>query len=150
MENFEFEPVPQVSNHPVLTNLRRQIELLEKENTAFRLENDLYRNERDRLYVEHEKDVENVRMILLDALTAEQRDYVDVSILAKSIADVLGISLLKEITVSIPLTIEATMLVPADFDIDDLQLTDVGMDAFNTEVEDFNVQSWDVGDIEEM
>jgi len=138
------------NQHPVLTNLRRQIELLEKENTAFRLENDLYRNERDRLYVEHEQDVENVRMILLDALTAEQRDYVDVSILANSIADVLGISLLKEITVSIPLTVEATMMVPADFDIDDLQITDVGMDAFNTEVDDFNVQSWDVGDIEEM
>jgi len=138
------------SQHPVLTNLRRQIEILENENKAFRLENDLFRNERDRLYVEHEQDVENVRMILLDALTAEQRDYVDVSILANSIADVLGISLLKEITVSIPLTVEATMMVPADFDIDDLQITDVGMDAFNTEVDDFNVQSWDVGDIEEM
>lgn len=138
------------NQHPVLTNLRRQIELLEKENTAFRLENDLYRNERDRLYVDHEHDVENVRMILLDALTAEQRDYVDVNILANSIADVLGISLLKEITVSIPLTVEATMLVPADFDIDDLQITDVGMDSDNIDVEEFNVQSWDVGTIEEM
>lgn len=131
------------SQHPALTNLRRQIQLLELDNATLR-------SEVGRLSVDHETDVENVRMILLDALTAEQRDYVDVNILANSIADVLGISLLKEITVSIPLTIEATMLVPADFDIDDLQLTAVEVEAFNTEVEDFTVQSWDVGDIEEM
>ena len=52
--------------------------------------------------------------------------------------------------VSIPLTIEATMLVPVDFDIDDLQIHDVGCDVWNSDVDDFNVQSWDVGDIEEM
>ena len=131
------------NQHPVLTNLRRQIELLELDNVTLR-------SERDRLYVEHEQDVQNIRLILLDALSTEQEGYVDVNILANSIADVLGISLLKEITVSIPLTIEATMLVPADFDIDDLQLTAVEVEAFNTEVDDFTVQSWDVGDIEEM
>ena len=100
-------------NDTLVGNLRRQIELLELENTTLR-------SEVGRLAVDHETDVENVRLILLDALTAEQRDYVDVNILANSIADVLGISLLKEITVSIPLTVEATMLVPAYFDISDL------------------------------
>lgn len=131
------------SQHPVLINLRRQIELLELDNATLR-------NERDRLYVDHERDVENIRDILIDALTAEQRDYVDVNILANSIADVLGISLLKEITVSIPLTVEATMLVPAYFDISDLTLTDVGMASDNLDVQDFSVHSWDVGDIEEI
>lgn len=130
-------------NDTLVGNLRRQIELLELENTTLR-------SEVGRLAVDHETDVENVRLILLDALTAEQRDYVDVNILANSIADVLGISLLKEITVSIPLTVEATMLVPAGFDVSDLQITDVGMDAWNSEVDDFNVQSWDIGDIEEV
>jgi hypothetical protein len=69
---------------------------------------------------------------------------------ANSIADVFAISLLKSITVSIPLTVEATLLVPANFDIDDLQITDVGMDADNIDVEEFSVESWDIGRIEEM
>jgi hypothetical protein len=131
------------SQHPVLQNLRRQIELLE-------LDNKTLRHEVGRLAVDHEQDVENVRSILIDALSADQRDYVDVNVLANSIADVLGISLLKEITVSIPLTVEATMLVPAHFDISDLTLTDVGMDSDNLDVQDFSVQTWDVGDIEEI
>jgi len=130
-------------NDTLVGNLRRQIELLELDNVTLR-------NERDRLYVDHERDVENIRDILIDALATDQRDYVDVDILANSIADVLGISLLKEITVSIPLTVEATMLVPAGFIVADLDITDVGMDSFNTDVQDFSVQSWDVGDIQEM
>lgn len=127
------------SQHPVLTNLRRQIELLELDNVTLR-------NERDRLYSDHERDVEFVRSILIEAI----KDGEDLGIVANSIADVLGISLLKEIVVSIPLTIEATMLVPVDFDIDDLQIHDVGCDVYNSDVDDFTVQSWDVGDIEEM
>lgn len=131
------------SQHPTLINLRRQIELLELDNATLR-------NEVGRLAVDHEKDIENIRDILVDALATDQRDYVDIDILANSIADVLGISLLKEITVSIPLTVEATMLVPAHFDISDLTLTDVGMDSDNLDVQDFSVQSWDVGDIQEV
>ena len=131
------------SQHPTLINLRRQIELLE-------LDNSTLRHEIGRLAVDHEVDVQNVRDILIDALATDQRDYVDVDILANSIADVLGISLLKEITVSIPLTVEATMLVPAYFDISDLTLTDVGMASDNLDVQDFSVHSWDVGDIEEI
>jgi hypothetical protein len=131
------------NQHPVLTQLNQEIQDLKDQVTYLR-------SERDRILTNYGSDVENVRFILLDALSIEQSGNVDVNILANSIADVFAISLLKEITVSIPLTVEATMMVPADFDIDDLQITDVGMDAFNTEVDDFNVQSWDVGDIEEM
>jgi hypothetical protein len=131
------------SQHPVLTQLNTEIQELKSE--IFFL-----RSEKNRILENYSNDVENVRLILLDALSIEQEGNVDVSILANSIADVFAISLLKSITVSIPITVEATMLVPADFDIDDLQITDVGMDAFNTEVEDFSVESWDMGTIEEI
>jgi hypothetical protein len=63
---------------------------------------------------------------------------------------VFAISLLREITVSIPLTVEATLLVPADFDIDNLEIGEINVDCYNTDVEDFSVQSWDMGTIEEM
>ena len=130
------------SQHPVLTNLRRQIELLELDNVTLR-------NERDRLYVDHERDVESIRDILLDALSADQRDYVDIDILANSIADVLGIELTKTVNVVIHLNVEASMTVPAHFDISDLTLTDVGMDSDNIDVDNFSVDSWDVYGIEE-
>jgi hypothetical protein len=131
------------NQHPVLSNLRRQIELLKLDNVTLQ-------SEVNRLAVDHEQDVENVRLILIDAISNEQRYDVNVNSVSKSVADVLGISLQKEITISIPLTVEATMLVPANFDVRDLDIHDVGMDAFNTDVEDFNVQSWDIGHIEEM
>ena len=131
------------SQHPTLINLRRQIELLELDNATLR-------SEVGRLAVDHETDVENIRLILLDALSYDGSRYVSVQSLVNSVADVLGISLLKEIRVSIPLTVEATMLVPADFDVSELTLTDVGLDSDNTDVEDFNVQSWYVGDIQEI
>jgi len=131
------------SQHPVLTQLNQEIRDLNDQVVYLR-------SERDRIQGLYANDVENVRLILLDALSIEQSGNVDVNILANSIADVFAISLLKSITVSIPLTVEATMLVPADFDIDDLAITDVGMDAFNTEVEDFTVESWDMGTIEEV
>jgi hypothetical protein len=130
------------SQHPTLINLRRQIELLELDNATLR-------NERDRLYVDHEKDVENIRDILLDALSADQRDYVDIDILANSIADVLGIELTKTVNVIIHLNVEASMTVPAHFDVSDLTLTDVGMDSDNIDVDNFSVDSWDVFGIEQ-
>jgi hypothetical protein len=139
MENFEFEPVPTDSTHPVLGNLRRQIELL-------KIDNETLRNDRDRVIQNYANDVENTRAILIEAIV----DGTDVRTLANSIADVFAISLLKSITVSIPLTVEATLLVPANFDIDDLQITDVGMDADNIDVEEFSVESWDIGRIEEI
>lgn len=131
------------NQHPVLSNLRRQIELLELDNATLR-------SEVGRLAVDHEHDVENVRLILIDAMSNQQRYDVNVDSVSRSVADVLGISLQKEITVSIPLTVEATMLVPVNFDVRDLDIHDVGMDAFNTDVEDFSVESWDIGHIEEM
>ena len=131
------------NQHPVLSNLRRQIELLELDNATLR-------SEVGRLAVDHEQDVENVRLILIDAMSNQQRYDVNVDSVSRSVADVLGISLQKEITVSIPLTVEATMLVPVNFDVRDLDIHDVGMDAFNTDVEDFSVESWDIGHIEEM
>ena len=130
------------SQHPVLTNLRRQIELLELDNVTLR-------SEVDRLVSERDTDVDNIRLILLDSISLEQSGYVDVNILANSIADVLGIELTKDINVLIHLNVEASMTVPANFNIADLDLTDVGLDAFNTEVENFSVDSWDVYGIDE-
>lgn len=134
------------NQHPVLSNLRRQIELLEEYNKKLTNDNAVIRNDRDRVIQNYANDVENTRAILIEAIA----DGVDVRTLANSIADVFAISLLKSITVSIPLTVEATLLVPANFDIDDLQITDVGMDADNIDVEEFSVESWDIGRIEEM
>ena len=88
---------------------------------------------------------ENIRLILLEAIAED----LDVQTVANSVADVLGISLLREITVTIPLVVEATMLVPADFDIEHFEVGELNLDCYNTDVEDFCVQSFDVGDIEE-
>jgi hypothetical protein len=130
-------------NDTLVGNLRRQIELLEIDNVTLR-------SEVNRLFKEHETDVENIRLILLDSLSAEQSGYVDVNILANSIADVLGISLMREVTVAFNIAVEATMLVPAGFDISDLDVTDVNMEAWNSEVEDFSVQSFEFGGAEEV
>lgn len=130
-------------NDTLVGNLRRQIESLEIDNVTLR-------SEVNRLFKEHETDVENIRLILLDSLSAEQSGYVDVNILANSIADVLGISLMREVTVAFNIAVEATMLVPAGFDISDLDVTDVNMEAWNSEVEDFSVQSFEFGGAEEV
>jgi hypothetical protein len=130
-------------NDTLVGNLRRQIELLELDNVTLR-------SEVDRLFKEHETDVENIRLILIDSLSAEQKGYVDVNILANSIADVLGISLLKEITVAFNIAVQATMLVPAEFDISDFDVTDVNMEPWNSEVEDFSVQSVELSGAEEV
>ena len=130
------------NQHPVLTQLNEEISSLNEQIIWLR-------GERDRIQGLYANDVENIRLILLDALSIEQSGNVDVNILANSIADVLGISLLKEITVTIPLTVEATLLVPADFDIDNLEIGDVNIECYNSDVEDFAVQSFDIGTIEE-
>ena len=130
------------NQHPVLTQLNQDIQDLNDEVVYLR-------SERDRILTNYSNDVENVRLILLDALSIEQSGNVDVNILANSIADVLGISLLKEITVTFPMTVEATLLVPADFDIDNLEIGDVSVECYNSDVEDFSVQSFEIGTIEE-
>lgn len=130
------------NQHPVLTQLNQEIQDLNDQVTYLR-------SERDRILTNYSNDVENVRLILLDALSIEQSGNVDVNILANSIADVFAISLLKEITVTFPMTVEATLLVRPDFDIDNLEIGDVNVECYNSDVEDFTVQSFEIGTIEE-
>jgi hypothetical protein len=130
------------NQHPVLTQLNQEIQDLNDQVTFLR-------SERDRILTNYSQDVENVRLILLDALSIEQSGNVDVNILANSIADVFAISLLKSVTVTFPITVEATMLVPADFDVDNLEIGNVDIDCYNSDVEDFSVESFEIGAIEE-
>ena len=126
------------NNHPALTKMNEYIKDLEAQASGLNADNlgmAIRRNEEN----------ENIRLILLEAIAED----LDVQAVANSVADVLGISLLREITVTIPLTVEATMLVPADFDIDYLEIGEINVDCYNTDVEDFCVQSFDVGNIEE-
>ena len=126
------------NNHPALTKMNQYIKDLEAQASGLNADNlgmAIRRNEEN----------ENIRLILLEAIAED----LDVQAVANSVADVLGISLLREITVTIPLTVEATMLVPADFDIDYLEIGEINVDCYNTDVEDFCVQSFDVGNIEE-
>jgi hypothetical protein len=126
------------NQHPVLSKMNEYIKDLEAQATGLNHENlgmSIRRNEEN----------ENIRLILLEAIAED----IDVQTVANSVADVLGISLLREITVTIPLTVEATMLVPADFDIEHFEVGELSLDCYNTDVEDFCVQSFDVGEIEE-
>jgi len=126
------------NNHPVLSKMNEYIKDLEAQATGLNQDNlgmAIRRNEEN----------ENIRLILLEAIAED----IDVQTVANSVADVLGISLLREITVTIPLVVEATMLVPADFDIEHFEVGELNLDCYNTDVEDFCVQSFDVGDIEE-
>ena len=88
---------------------------------------------------------ELVRQVLIASIRDEEEPLA----IANSIADILDISLLREITVTIPLTVEATMLVPIDFEIEHFEVGELNLDCYNTDVEDFCVQSFDVGEIEE-
>jgi hypothetical protein len=130
------------NQHPVLTQLNQEIQDLNDQVTYLR-------SERDRILTNYGSDVENVRFILLDALSKEQAQHVTVQTLANSIADVFAISLLKSVTVTFPITVEATMLVPADFDVDNLEIGNVDIDCYNSDVEDFSVESFEIGAIEE-
>jgi hypothetical protein len=126
------------NNHPVLSKMNEYIKDLEAQATGLNQDNlgmSIRRNEEN----------ENIRLILLEAIAED----IDVQTVANSVADVLGISLLREITVTIPLVVEATMLVPADFDIEHFEVGELSLDCYNTDVEDFCVQSFDVGEVEE-
>jgi hypothetical protein len=126
------------NNHPVLSKMNEYIKDLEAQATGLNQENlgmAIRRNEEN----------ENIRLILLEAIAED----VDIQTLANSVADVLGISLLREISVNFNVAVEATMLVPADFDISDFDVTDVRMEAWNSEVDDFSVQSFEISDVEE-
>ena len=130
------------NQHPVLSQLNQEISDLNDQVTYLR-------SERDRIREIYSRDSDNVRLILWDALSPEQSEHVTVKTLANSIADVLGISLLKSITVTFPITVEATMSVPADFDVDNLEIGNVDIDCYSSDVEDFSVESFEIGAIEE-
>jgi hypothetical protein len=126
------------NNHPVLSKMNEYIKDLEAQATGLNQDNlgmAIRRNEEN----------ENIRLILLEAIAED----VDVQTLANSVADVLGISLLREISVTFNVAVEATMLVPADFDVSDFDVTDVRMEAWNSEVEDFSVESFEISDVEQ-
>ena len=130
-------------NDTLTGNLKRNIDELSTQI-------DILRNENQRIKDDYARDVEHVRLILLDALSTDQRDYVDVDILANSIADVFAISLLKTVRVAFTVDVEADVLVPAGFDISELSIENLQVDAWNSEVEELSVQSFDVGTIEEI
>ena len=127
------------NNHPVLTKMNEYIKDLEAQATGLNQEN-------LSLSIRRNDENENIRLILLEAIAED----VDIQTLANSVADVLGISLLREISVNFNVAVEATMLVPADFDISDFDVTDVRMEAWNSEVDDFSVQSFEISDVEEV
>jgi hypothetical protein len=126
------------NNHPVLSKMNEYIKDLEAQATGLNQDNlgmSIRRNEEN----------ENIRLILLEAIAED----IDVQTVANSVADVLGISLLREISVTFTVAVEASMLVPADFDISDFDVTNVSMEAWNSEVDDFVVQSFEIADVEE-
>lgn len=130
------------NNHPVLSKMNEYIKDLEEQASGLNRDN-------LRISTFWDDRTENIRMILVDALSEEQSEHVTVKTLANSIADVLGISLLREISVTFNVAVEATMLVPADFDVSDFDVTDVRMEAWNSEVEDFSVESFEISDVEQ-
>jgi len=126
------------NQHPVLSKMNEYIKDLEAQATGLNQDNlgmSIRRNEEN----------ENIRLILLEAIAED----VDVQTLANSVADVLGISLLREISITFNVAVEGTMLVPANFDISDFDVTDVRMEPWNSEVEDFSVESFEISDVEE-
>jgi len=126
------------SQHPVLSKMNEYIKDLEAQATGLNHDN-------LSLAIRRNEENENIRLILLEAIAED----VDVQTLANSVADVLGISLLREISITFNVAVEGTMLVPANFDISDFDVTDVRMEAWNSEVEDFSVESFEISDVEE-
>ena len=133
-------------NDTLTGNLKKEIDRLSQYAKDLESQASGLNHENLSLRLKRNDDVENIRLILLEAIAED----LDVQTVANSVADVLGISLLKEITVGFNIAVQATMLVPADFDINDFDVTDVRMDAWNSEVEDFSVESFEIGDVEEM
>ncbi len=126
------------NQHPVLSQLNQEIQYLNEQVVYLR-------SDRDLIQEIYSRDAENIRLILLEAIAED----IDVQTVANSVADVLGISLLREISVTFNVAVEATMLVPANFDVSDFDVTDVRMEAWNSEVEDFSVESFEISDVEE-
>jgi hypothetical protein len=136
MENF---------NDTLTGNLKKEIDRLSQYAKDLEAQVKDLNHDNLNLRMERNDKAELVRQVLVAAIQEEDEPLA----IANSIADILNISLLREITLTIPVTIEATMLVPIDFDIDDFAISELNVDCYNTDVEDFSVESWDVGDIEQ-
>lgn len=136
MENF---------NDTLTGNLKKEIDRLSQYAKDLEAQVKDLNHDNLNLRMERNDKAELVRQVLVSAIEEEDEPLA----IANSVADILNISLLRKITLTIPVTIEATMLVPIDFDIDDFAISELNVDCYNTEVEDFSVESWDVGDIEE-
>lgn len=133
-------------NDTLTGNLKKEIDRLSNYAADLELQSSGLIQECRTLRSEQYEKAELVRQVLIAAI---QDDESPVAI-ANSIADILDISLLREITLNIPLTVEATMLVPIDFDVDNFEIGEINVECYNTDVEDFCIHSWDVGDIQEM
>jgi len=133
-------------NDTLTGNLKKEIDRLSQYTKDLESQASGLNHENLSLRLKRNDDVENIRLILLEAIAED----LDVQTVANSVADVLGISLLKEVNVGFTLSVEATMLVPADFDINDFDVTDVSMYPWNSEVEDFAIQSFEIGGVEEL
>ena len=136
MENF---------NDTLTGNLKKEIDRLSQYAKDLEAQVKDLNHDNLNLRMERNDKAELVRQVLVSAIEDEDEPLA----IANSVADILNISLLREITLTIPITIEATMLVPIDFDVDNFEMGELNADCYNSDVEDFSIQSWDVGDIEE-
>jgi len=132
-------------NDTLTGNLKKEIDRLSEYAKDLELQASGLIMENRTLRSRHDDKAELVRQVLIGSI----RDDESPIAIANSIADILDISLLREITVTIPLTVEATMLVPIDFEIEHFEVGELNLDCYNTDVEDFCIQSFDVGEIEE-
>ena len=133
-------------NDTLTGNLKKEIDRLSQYANDLESQASGLNHENLSIRLTRNEENENIRRILIEAIAED----LDVQTVANSVADVLGISLLKEITVGFNIVVQATMLVPADFDINDFDVTDVSMYAWNSEVEDFSVESFEIDNVEEI
>ena len=132
-------------NDTLTGNLKKEIDRLSQYAKDLEAQASDLNHENLRLLIERSNNNDLIRDVLISSIQDEEEPLA----IANSIADILNISLLREITLTIPITIEATMLVPIDFEIENFEMGELNADCYNTDVEDFSIQSWDVGDIEE-
>lgn len=133
-------------NDTLTGNLKKEIDRLSQYANDLEIQASGLNHENLSLRMNRNEENENIRAILLEAIAED----LDVQSVANSVADVLGISLLREVSVTFTIAVEASMLVPADFDMSDFDVTNVSMEPWNSEVDDFVVQSFELNnDVEE-
>lgn len=132
-------------NDTLVGNLKKKIDHLTQYSQDLESQSLALINEASSLRSDMNDRAELLRQLLLAAI----EDKEDVRSVINSVADLFDISLLKQVDVVISVDVTASVLVPAGFDIKDLDINDVDMTAWNSEVEDFYVDSWDVVRIDE-